>query len=373
MLVELGNHAPHRAIDEHPCLTSIFIPDPDENGLGGYTHEPGLSAEEFRRHHADAITMNGGITRLPDHEALLSIVNAWPQHGREAPRWVNVIPQRMTRKGQITAEARKQAGDLEAILRDYYRISADKPGDLEDRYHTRWGAPGEGPRMPEITNLFTNDGRAQQAVNYAGGQVGDTGQATASSATGLTTTKSYTLNQFAGYRVYATVSGSQMVWGNILSNTAGPNSVLTVDRWYNPAAPGGGAGSTPSATAAFLIADGGVVSAWFVGLSTTNIVPAATDHSLSGEYTAAGGGLVRKIAPYSLTSGTSPVTFTLTPVYTANASDVLPSTFYAAGVFVSMVVSATTLMMKFEANLSASQTLSASGDQLTVTLTETGS
>ena len=294
------------------------------------------------------------------------MINAWPAHAREAPKWIHVTPSDLTPPGV--------AVDFEQVLRDVYRVpTAERPDDVEDRYHTKWGPPGDGPRIPDITNLFTNDGRVQQAVNYGGGQVGDTGQATASSATTLTTTKSYTTNQYAGCRIYATVSGSQMAWGNIVSNTAGPNSVITVDRWYSPASPGGAASTAPSSTAAFVIADGGVVSAWFVGLTTTNIVPAAGDHALSGEYTTAGGGLIRKIAPYSLTSGTSPMTLTLTPVFTANVSDALPATFYAAGAFTSMVVANTTLAMKWETLLNASQTISASGDQLTLTWTEQGS
>jgi hypothetical protein len=365
LIIELGNASPHRAIDEHPCVTTIHMPDPDAKGVGGYTHKVGgISVADFRAHHHDAILYRGGITHLPDNELLLSVINAWPMHASEKPQWVNVIPQETTDP--------KVAADVQGFLKEFYELTTDMPLDVEDRYHTRFGPPGHGgPALPPLTALFTNDGRTQQGNNYGGGQVGTTGQATASSAVSLTNSAAaWTTNQWAGYRVYATVSGSAMVWANVISNTA---TVLTVDRWYTPSTPGGSAGTTPSSTAAYLIADGGVISAWFVGLTTTNIIPSASDHALSGEYTTSGGGLVRKIAPYSLTSGTSPMALTLTPVYTANGTDALPATLYAVGAFVSMVVANTTLAMKFESSLNASQTISASGDQLTITWQENGS
>jgi hypothetical protein len=395
MIIELGNHAPHRAMDNHPCVTRIHVPDFDDgsthpdavyegrhphdpapNGepvgklktpgprLGGYTHKVGgITVSDFKTHRQEAEDYRGGVTRLPDHEALLAITRAWPTQSMERPAWLRVVAEEMTDP--------KVTKDIEKFLTEFYGCQGGAPADLEDRYWTKWGPPGDGPRLPALQALFTNDGRTQQAVNYAGGQVGATGAATASSSTTLTNTgASWTTNQWAGYRVYATVSGSVMVWGNVISNTA---TVLTVDRWYAAATPGGSAGSTPSSTATYLIADGGVVSAWFVGLTTTNITPAATDHSMSGEYTTAGGGYVRKIAPYALTSGTSPMTYTLTPVYTGNGSDTYPSTFYAINACNSMVVSDSTLAMKFETSLSASATVSASGDQVNVTETVTGS
>lgn len=380
MLIELGNHAPHRAVDGAPCVTTLYVPEADENGLGGYTHAPGaLSVDEFRRHRSDATDYRGGITQLPDHELLLSVVAAWPSQGREKPAWAKVTSHEETH-GETLGHDPKAAEDVENFLREFYGIdaSASKPpeDELQSRYHTKAGPPGRGfpAGPPPISNLFTNDGRTQQAVNYGGGQVAATGQASASSATTLTTASTYTTNQWAGYRVYASVSASQMVWGNVISNTnAASASVLTVDRWYSASTPGGAAGSTPSATATFIVADGGSVSAWFIALTTTNITPAAGDHSLTGEYTTASGGYVRKISPYALTSGTSPMTFTLTPVFTGNGSDSYPSTFFAIGVFNSMVVADTTLTMKFETSLNASATVAASGDQITVTETVTGS
>ena len=372
MKVELGNHNAKNRVDEHPSVTEIQIHDADEQGLGGHTHEPGLTPAEFREHWTDAQMFKGGITHLPDHEALLSVQAAWSAHSHEAPKWVKVTPNLDLPEDQRGRRI-EIASDVEAFLRDFYKVSDEPPADVEERYHTRFGAPGEGPPVgpPPIEATFLDDGRKQQAQNYGGGQVGTTGQATGSTATTLTNSgAAWAVNGWAGYRVYASASASAMVWGNILSNTA---TALTVDRWYAPSTPGGAAGSTPSATGGYMVADGGVVSAWFMGLTATNITPGVTDHALAGEYAVAGGGLVRKICPFALTSGTSPMTMTLTPVFTANGTDTLPQTFYAMSVGVSMVVAATTLVMKFESSLSAPQTLSAPGDQLTITATETGS
>ena len=408
MLIELGNHCPLTSgIDDRPKVTTIHIPEADETGLGGYTHAPGqLKPAELRAHLRDAIVGAAEdqypITRLPDHEILLSIVQAWPHHAKPGtpppmiagahdlrPAWVRVrsheevhgplLDPGVNEDGEqpikIAPHDAKVAADIENFLREYYELpdTAIKPADLEDRYWTRWGAPGEYPRLDDVTNLFTDDGRTQQAINYGGGQVGATGAATSTGSTTLTNSgASWTSNQWAGCRVYAQSSTSNMVWGNIVSNTS---TALTVDRWYSAATPGGSAGSTPSSTSPYMIADGGMVSAWFVAMTTTNITPAHGDHSMTGEYTVAGAGCIRKIAPYALTSGTSPMTYTLTPVYTANSSDTLPSTFYAIGVFTSMVVAFAQAggPMKFETSLNASATIAAISDQVTVTETVTGS
>lgn len=369
MIVEFGNHAAHNGIDDAPKVTTVHIPDPDEDGKGGYSHNPGvLGLDEFRNHRQEALDYRNGITQLPEHEALLATVAAWPSQSREKPAWVKVIPGELTPKGV--------AEDLERCLREFYRVDADKPGDVEDRYHTRFGPPGVGgPKLPEITNLYTNAGRVISNVNDGGGQVGTTGTGTAATATSLTTASTFTTNQWAGYRVYAmqTATGP-LIWGNITANTnAAGASVLTVDRWYNAASPGGAAATTPSAGFYFLIADGGYVSTWFVGMTTTNITPAATDTALTGEYATAAGGYYRKIAPYAQTSGVATRSLTLTPVFTGTGSDTFPSTFYAIGVGCSMVVPFPAGTMKFETSLNASATVNASGDQVTVTETITGS
>jgi hypothetical protein len=370
MIIELGNHAVrHPSFDDAPKVTTIHIPESDKDGLGGYTHKPGLSVEDFRKEIAEAMMFRDGIYRLPDHEALLATHLAWQAESRERPAWLQVTETELTPKGI--------AKDLEAFLHEHFSTGGErKPVDVEDRYWTKFGEPGRGePTPPDITNLFVNDGRTQQAVNYGGGQTGAIGTGTAATATSLTTASTFTTNQWAGYRVYCMqTSTGPLVWGNVISNTnAAGASVLTVDRWYNAATPGGAAATTPSAGYQFVLADGGVLSNWFVGLSTTNITPAATDHAMTSEYTVTAGGYYRKIAPYALTSGTSPMTFTLTPVFTGLAGDTYPTTFYAAGFFNSMVPADTTLAMKFETSMNASATVAATGDQVTLTETVTGS
>lgn len=190
--------------------------------------------------------------------------------------------------------------------------------------------------------------------------VGDTGSTTsAPTATTITNTgKAYTVNAYAGHIV---VIGS--VYGIVVSNTA---TVVTVDRWYTPGTPGGAAASTPS-TGVYHILTGGHPG-WFMGLTANATAPAATDTSLASEITTAGGGLVRQICPYAHTAGAA--SYTLTPVFTANGSDSLPVTIAKIGVFTSMVVTDTTSTLLFTTLLTpATATLSASGDQLTITET----
>lgn len=377
MLVELGNTAAPNGLDDRPKVTTIQIPEFDASGAGGYTHTPGaISVPDFKAHRQEAADFRSGITRLPDSEILLACVNAWSSQSAAAPAWVSVRShQELT--GEAIGHAPQVAADVQGFLREFYGLAADagKPADLEFTHWTRFGQPGQGepiadPR-PDVQMLYTDAGRVISNINDGGGQVGFTAAATASSATSLTDSgAAWTTNQWAGYRVYAQSSTSNMVWANVLSNTA---TVLTVDRWYAAATPGGSAGSTPSSTSPFLIADGGSVSSWFVGLTSTNITPAHGDTSMSGEITTASSGLLRKIAPYAQTSGVASRSITLTPVYTATSSDTFPTTVYAIGVFVSMVVSSTPLCMKFETSLNASATINAIGDQITVTETITGS
>lgn len=415
MLVELGNVAAARYgqdadgktvklgahTDGIPRVTTIHIPDFDDGSthpdavyegphphdseetgtlvkagprLGGYTHKPGLSVVDFKLAVADSLLSGQGMTRLPDHEALLAIAFGWPTQSYERPSWVQVTPGEKTDPGVVD--------DLTGFLQDYFQTDKQRPHDLERTHWTKYGKPGDGPIpgevvLPDITNLLTNDGRSLYGRNVGGGQVGSIGQATAATSNTLTTNATLVTNAWAGYRVYVTQAAGVVVWGNVISNTnAAGASVLTIDRWYAAATPGGSAGPTPATFTnqggTYILADGGSTSAWFVGLTTTNITPAATDHAMTGEYVAAGGGFIRKIAPYSLTSGTSPLTQTLIPVFTANGSDTFPSTFFAMNACNSMVVANTTLAQMFETTFT-SASIGVVGDQLTLTETETGS
>lgn len=357
MQVELGNSSPlgsdgKRFELDAPAVTYANIPDT-------YSFDPTIKVTDLALH----LARNPDVTRLPDNEAIVALTHplagVWSRHGEGGPSWVW-----------------SDNAELQALLSEFYGIPGGRPTDVEDTHYTRFGAPGVGPTAvtpPDVQANITQNGRDLWAWLNGGFQVGAMGQASASSATTLTTTTTASgVNSFAGSRVFATVSATSVVWGNVVSNTTGANTVLTVDRWYTPATPGGAAGSTPSATATYVIADG-AAPAWFMGLSanTTALGTPSTNTSLPGEIVTASGGLVRKICPWAHTASTN--TYTLTPVFTANGSDSLPVTIGSVGVFNSMVVADTgSEPMLFNTLLGTTATLSLSGDQLTITETVSG-
>lgn len=112
---------------------------------------------------------------------------------------------------------------------------------------------------------------------------------------------------------------------------------------------------TPSATAI----------AKYVALTVNTTAPAATDTTLTGEITTAGGGLVRKAGTYAHTTGAA--SYTVTTVFTANGTDALPVTIGKRGVF----DAASGGNLVFSTLVTPTATLSASGDQLTLTDTVT--
>lgn len=201
--------------------------------------------------------------------------------------------------------------------------------------------------------MKVNSGNDVEAGALGGDIAGDTGTSTAVGATSLTDSgKAWTTNAVTGHMVW---SGS--VYGVVLSNTG---TVLTIDRWYAPASPGGSAGSTPS-TGVYVIAPG-QAPAWYMALTANSSAAVATDTTLSGEITTAGGGLIRKLVTYAHTVGAA--SYTLSTTFTANGSDSLPVTVAKIGVFNSITVAG---RMVFETLLNATATLTASGDPVTVT------
>jgi hypothetical protein len=103
----------------------------------------------------------------------------------------------------------------------------------------------------------------------------------------------------------------------------------------------------------------------YIALTANSTAPAAGDTTLTAEIATAGGGLIRAQATYAHTAGTN--TSTLTKTFTANGSDSLPVTIAKIGVF----NASTSGTMGYETLLSSTATLSASGDNLTVTETVT--
>jgi len=102
------------------------------------------------------------------------------------------------------------------------------------------------------------------------------------------------------------------------------------------------------------------VAKW-VALTANTTAPAAGDTTLTGEITTAGGGLIRKAGTYAHTTGAA--SYTITTVFTANGTDALPVTIGKRGIF----DAASAGNMVFETLVSPTATLSASGDQLTLT------
>lgn len=199
----------------------------------------------------------------------------------------------------------------------------------------------------------TNSSYDMQAAQMGGDIMGDSGTATATSATSMTDSgKAWTTNAWAGHVVV-----SAGVYGVIVSNTA---TVLTVDRWNAPATPGGAAGSTPG-NVAYVILPGNA-PAMFMAVSANTTAVTGTDTTLAGEITTAGGGLIRKICTYAHTA--SATTYTLSVTFTTTGSDSLPVTIGKIGIFQSVANAGKSL---FQTLLSPTATLSASGDQLSVT------
>ena len=347
MLVEFGNAAP---IDSRgaridlgsPTVTYVHIPDT-------YTFESGIDVRDFLVHLAD----HPSVTHLPGHEDALAIADLsgglWATHSAIDPTWVwsdNPV--------------------FESFLAEFYKLATPgKPSDVEDTHFTRFGPPGVGPWANPVEANITLAGRDIWARALGGGSVGAAGTATATSSTSLTNSgATWTTNQWQGMRV---VSGG--VWGNISSNTG---TVLTVDRWYTPSNPGGSAGSTPGSTSAYVVIDGSAPG-WFMGISAdvTALSNPSTNTSLPGEITTTGGGLVRKICTYAHTAAAN--TYSLTSVFTANGSDVLPVTIGSIGVFTSMKPADTSSTMLLNTLLSLTATLSSVGDNLTMTDIVSGS
>lgn len=200
-------------------------------------------------------------------------------------------------------------------------------------------------------------------LSFAGGYSGTA--TTAPTATTFTTDGvNIPVNSVVGQYIVTTT-----VFGIIQSNTSAANSVLTIDRWYAtnslPANVGTAAATTPAA-AAWQIVPGNVPAA-YMGLTATATAAVDGDTTLTGEITTASGGLIRQLATYAHTGAAT--TTTLTKTFTANGSDALAVTIAQIGIFQGVVVAAS--RMVFRTVLSATATLSASGDQLQVTETVT--
>jgi hypothetical protein len=75
----------------------------------------------------------------------------------------------------------------------------------------------------------------------------------------------------------------------------------------------------------------GTNGANYIALTANATAPVAGDTALTGEFVAAGGGLIRVIGTYAHTAGTG--TTTVTKTFTANSNDGTSNTINKAGLF----------------------------------------
>lgn len=210
--------------------------------------------------------------------------------------------------------------------------------------------------------MLVNSGRDKCALQLAGGtQAGFKG--TTTGITSTTVTDSGAAFTTAGTGLKGKIVIVDNAYGVIVSNTA---TVLTIDRFYDPTNPTGTAATAPTSPKTYVVL-GGSAPVFYTAISADGTAPAATDTALTGEITTAGGGLIRKASTYAHTAGAN--TYTLTTTYTANGSDSLPVTVAKMGTF-DCLTGASGLLFH-ESAVSPTATLSASGDQLTLTQTVT--
>ena len=348
MQVQLGNIAPKNVNHSDPVVSYVTLGHDD-------TFDPNMDVEAFRAHVEQAYLYNDGVTNYPGSEALLDIVApgaVWAQLSSAKPSWVD-----------------SDNADLARVLAAWFGCPLGRPSNTEATHWTHQGPPGVGvenasPALEAalgITSLLVNTGNDIVSKSLGGGGIYTSGTrtSTGTGTTSLTDSGASFSTSLVGQIV---VAGS--VYGVIESATS---TVLTIDRWYNFATPGGAAGSTPGATTAYVVV-AGCAPALFMALSTTNSAPAAGDTTMAGEITTAGGGLIRAIATYAHSA--SATTYTLANTFTSNGTDSLPATVYRIGVFISMVNGWANSMM-LETTLNASATLTTSGDAITVTDTVT--
>jgi len=405
MEIQFGNVAPkHQLYDEAAeslskgaaVVTTVQMPDEylDSSGITShYGYDPDVDVSAFRSHvlecHSPYLEDGKfGVTNATEklghyNEALMTVVHPsgiWTAHSRKDPTWVWCDDEAFGK-----------------VLSDFYQIPQGFPGNFTDTHWRVQGRrlwkPGDAPNvMPgdipgsiaDLDATIVDTGRLAFQTLMGGGKVGLTGAGTTSSTTTLSIS-SLTASAWIGYRIYVYSTSTGMTWGNIVSNTT---SAVTVDQWYVPGTPGGAAATAPTTPWAFVIADGGVPSAWFAGLSTTNTATVHTDTSMSGEIIvgsptgeASGGGLLRKLQTFTSTSAISTSTYTESATWTVNANDGPPlpngagtgDTIYRVGYFSSAIASVSSIFMMFESLMSAPALLVLTGDALTATDTITGS
>ena len=232
-------------------------------------------------------------------------------------------------------------------------------------------------------NLRTTQGRDNWQRGVMSGDItanstsytGVSGAATATAATTLTNsgaafpTSGGINGSLQGHIVVATTTNNR--YGVILSNTA---TVLTIDQWYDPASASGASGSTPGATTAYQVLPGMGPALW-IGLSTNSAAAAAGDVLRTSDGLFADGttgaaatetttnGLARAYQQATYATGNYALAHTWT--YTGASSVTL------AKVVLCNSLAAAGSLLFLETLLSATGTVTASGDTIAVTWTVT--
>ena len=349
MLVELGNAHPKNVSHSDPAVCYVNVAHTN-------TDDYSIDHGALKSHLVDVVLNSGDaypVHNFPGSETLTELfhpgIGIWFDQSNDLlPSWVYC----------------EENPSLAAHIAAYTGCPVGRPADVEQTHHTNAGGPGV-TMSPGPTALVVNTGLDILSRTLGGFIVGfNKATATGATSTSLTATSTpFVASAYIGSRVVSLTSG---VWANVQSNTT---SVLTVDRWYNPATPGGAAATTPGATDTYCILDGGA-PCWFMGISTTNSASVATDTTMAGEITTASGGCLRTLATYAHSA--SATTYTLANTFTTNGSDTgsLPYAVARDGIFNSMVV-AGAINMLAETLLNAIATLSLTGDAVTVTHTFT--
>jgi hypothetical protein len=124
MQVELGNNSPTHEGTVAPAVTYCSVPDV-------YTYEVAESSDDLAMDIMREIATGGGITHLPEQEAVLSVIAAWNNESAGKPGWVWSDDE-----------------DFEVLLGKFFGCPTGRPEDVEATHHTLAGAPGVGVDYP---------------------------------------------------------------------------------------------------------------------------------------------------------------------------------------------------------------------------------
>lgn len=251
--------------------------------------------------------------------------------------------------------------------------------ELKALYRNEWAERTERLVASGVpTNLLTFFGKDIVCKTVGGDPaqfVGTNAATTATSLTGSGFAASVAgppdTGGLVGHMVMGGTTAALFTYGNILSNST---TVLTIDQWHDPTAPESTRSAPVTTTAPYWVVPGGA-PAFYMGISINATAPSTATTSLPSELWNSGGGLRRRLASWAHTTGNNP--YTIANTFTANGSDSLGGgvTIAKIGLFQNFVNAVVTTANSggclFETLLSATATISASGDNVAITDTVT--